>query len=234
MRKTETQLQSLTMVLYNDGLGPGNPFRHDDGRHVEAYYWALVEWADHILCRSFVWPVVTLIRAVVVNRIDGGLSYVSRVLLTYMMDALSSGLMVPLGGGESTIVSIKFGGLIADLVAHHSLTSWKGHGGTRCCLECSDLRRLGRLRAGEISLDTGDPTTFQMHKDTDILSIIDNLKVVAPDTGKTALRALASNLGLTYNERGLMGDAGMRSIYRPSTHHIRDYMHMLACDGVCN
>ena len=77
------------MVLYNGGLEPGNPFRHDRGRQIEAYYWALIEWADHILCRSFVWPVLTLIRSVVINRIDGGPSYVSRALLNYMMDALS-------------------------------------------------------------------------------------------------------------------------------------------------
>ena len=66
--------KALRVVIYNDSLVPGNPFRPDKGRVVETFYWAFADWPDHVLVRSFCWPVFALVRKSIVAKVVGGLS----------------------------------------------------------------------------------------------------------------------------------------------------------------
>ena len=80
----------LRYVAYNDGVVPGNPFRPEKGRKVESWYWVIVDWPTYILHRSGMWPVFTLIRTRVVERIHGGVSHVSRRMLHTVVCGLQS------------------------------------------------------------------------------------------------------------------------------------------------
>ena len=56
--------EALTIVIYNDGLVPGNPFRADKARSIKSFYWVIAEFPDHVFCRAFCWPTFMLIRKV--------------------------------------------------------------------------------------------------------------------------------------------------------------------------
>ena len=63
----------LQYVLYQDAVVPGNPFRPDKARKVEAWYWIFINFPDFVLQRSACWPVATLIRTKLISTIPGGL-----------------------------------------------------------------------------------------------------------------------------------------------------------------
>ena len=71
----------LRIIIYADGLVPGNVFRPDHGRKMQCIYWCIAEWPQHILQRSFAWPVFSLLRQSIVDEIDGGMSRSMRMVL---------------------------------------------------------------------------------------------------------------------------------------------------------
>ena len=64
--------QPFRIVLYNDALIPGNPFRPDKGRVMETFYWVVADWPDWVLSRTFCWPVCLIIRKIMVAKVEGG------------------------------------------------------------------------------------------------------------------------------------------------------------------
>jgi hypothetical protein len=95
MASTSRHRSSLSIVVYNDGVVPGNPFRPDKGRHVETFYWCIAEWPDYILQRSICWPTLAILRTVALRRISAGLPRVMREMVR-ILNALSTGVSPPL------------------------------------------------------------------------------------------------------------------------------------------
>lgn len=71
----------LRLVVYADEMTPGNPFRPEKTRTLQCVYWSFVDWPAHVLCRTFAWPVLCLIRTPIVESLDGGMSYICRMIL---------------------------------------------------------------------------------------------------------------------------------------------------------
>ena len=83
----------LRYIAYNDGVVPGNPFRPEKGRKVEAWYWVVVEWPTYIINRSGMWPVFTFIRSRLVDTIPGGVPHVTKFMLRRFRQ-LDDGIML--------------------------------------------------------------------------------------------------------------------------------------------
>ena len=221
----------LRIALYNDGVVPGNPFRPEHARKLEAFYWSIIDWPDHVLKRTFAWPVFCLIRSKIVDKVIGGLSAVAGMVLERFRALFTTGVFLPLRGG--VVVTFIFVGFLADLVAHKELTCWKGHGGARACLNCPNLR-TGRRAADDIGLDCWDETAFLSVTSADIFDIVDSLQRAEGTIGVTAFKALQTRVGFNVDRHGLMGNPEYREFYSPATHHLRDWMHIIGCDGVAN
>ena len=103
----------LTYVLYQDGVVPGNPFRPDKARKVEAWYWAFVDWPDHMLHRSGAWPIFCLVRTKVCDAIPGGVSKISALMLKRFA-SMTDGVLLPHKSG-SFVMRLEFNGFIANL-----------------------------------------------------------------------------------------------------------------------
>ena len=73
MRSVCVDGRPVRIVIYADGLIPGNPFRPEASRKLQCVYWAIVDWPQYVLQRSFAWPVFSLVKQSVVNTISGGL-----------------------------------------------------------------------------------------------------------------------------------------------------------------
>ena len=148
MRKCTTSGRPLRLVVYVDGLIPGNPFRPEKSRKLECIYWTFVDWPGWLLSRTFAWPCLSIIRSSVVEDLEGGMSYLARVILKIFFpddgDSFERGILVNLPSGEPLLVKAIFVGWLADLLGHKEITQWKGTGGNMCCHECANIHKNAR------------------------------------------------------------------------------------------
>ena len=221
----------LRIVLYNDGLVPGNPFRQEHARKLETFYWSRIGWPDHVLKRTFVWQVFCLIRSKIVDKETGRLSAVAGMVLERFRTVFTTGVFLPLRG--CVVVTFIFVGFLADLVAHKELSCWKGSSDARACLNCPDLR-TGRRAADDIGLDCWDETAFLSVASVGIFDIVDSLQGAEGTLGATAFKPLQARVGSNVDRHGMMGDPKYREFYSLAKHHLRDWMHLIAFDGLAN
>jgi len=227
----------LRVIIFADGMIPGNPFRPEKSRTLMCVYWAVVDWPAWLLTRSFAWPVLTLVRESLIEKVPGGLGYfMRRILRIFFGDvgkSFRTGIVLPTPRGEVVVTAI-FAGFLADLVGHKEITNWKGHGGVVCCLDCDNVKQFRKPKDGEVGMSCCDPSKFKRRSDVDVYAIIEDLRRAYRNLGKTKFLKLETDLGFNYDPHGLLFDDGLRGIYRPGHHTIRDWMHTVGQDGVAN
>ena len=64
--------------------------------------------------------------------------------------------------------------------------------------------------------------------------ICDAVKVAKAQVSNNKFKKLETAYGFSYRDTGLMGSDVYRELYRAHQHHLRDWMHILASDGICN
>ena len=167
---------TLNLVLYNDGVVPGNPFRPEKARKIEAFYWIISSFPDFILHRTAAWPVITLIRTSIVNSFPAGVSRVTRELLK-IFRPLQDGISLPVGN-EHVVLSCSFAGFLADLLAHKEILRCTGGQRSRKpCWSCANItfRVNGDYHDDEITLACSDPARFLRYNDAELWRMIDRL-----------------------------------------------------------
>lgn len=228
----------LRLIVYADEMTPGNPFRPEKTRTLQCIYWAFVDWPAHVLCRTFAWPVLCLIRSPIVASIDGGMSYIVRMILRIFFPltghSLKTGIYLAYDSIRYTLTA-KFMGFLCDLKGHKENTEWVGYNGNHCCLSCLnvDKRIHGTHDVGVVGLDCPDPTKFVRCTNEELYASVDELvDRVAAEPGKLA--ALQTEYGFNICLNGILFDKDIRDLYKPVDHTLRDWMHTLVGDGVAN
>jgi|AntRauTorckE5430_2_1112549.scaffolds.fasta_scaffold02022_2 hypothetical protein len=234
----------LHLVLYMDEVNPGNPFRPEKSRTLQCIYWAFTEWPQYILQRVAAWPTFGVIRSTTVAKIPHGMATVMKhVLLTFFPPdghSLMRGVEVHVQRSrESIIVISSFAGFLADEKAHKEVASLKGASGFKPCLECGNcFGRLPQSTCDARGLPTCrciDKTAFALNTDATVYDMADRLEHAAVnDPG--SLDDLEQSFGIKHEPAGLMFHKGLRerSIYRPVSNMIRDWMHVILNQGVAN
>ena len=69
MRNICVDGRPLRIVIYADGLVPGNPFRPEKSRNLMCIYWCIADWPQWLLQRSFAWPVFGILRETIIDKI---------------------------------------------------------------------------------------------------------------------------------------------------------------------
>jgi hypothetical protein len=122
----------LTLVIYLDEICPGNPLRPDKARTLQAVYWTIVEFPQHVLQRTACWMTFGTLRTSIVNKLPGGISSVAgRILKTFFPedgDSFSQGITLH-HGDKCRIVRVDFGGFLADDKALNEIADSKGASG---------------------------------------------------------------------------------------------------------
>ena len=244
MADTVANHRVLHLVLYMDEVCPGNPHRPEKSRTLQCIYWAFTEWPQYLLQRVAAWPTFGVIRSSVVEKIAHGMATVMKhVLLTFFPPdghSLMRGVSIQVHRSrESIIVVGNFVGFIADEKAHKEVASLKGASGFKPCLACSNCHgRLPQAACDERGLPTCrcvDKTKFTTTTDANAFEMVDFLVDTAandPDNLKETEQALGikhAPAALIFNK-----DLRDRSIYRPVTHMIRDWMHVILNQGVAS
>jgi len=227
----------LRIIIFADGMIPGNPFRPEKSRTLMCIYWCIVDWPGWLLTRSFAWPVFSILRAAIIEQIPGGLGYIMRrVLRIFFGDvgfSFRKGVTIKTPQGDVVVTAI-FAGFLADLVGHKEITNWKGHGGVMCCLECGNVLQFRTPKAGQVSFTCWDRTKFKLRTDDEIYMIIDDLKRCSTTLAKTKFASMETDCGFNYDPHGLLFDVELRGVYKPGHHTIRDWMHTCGQDGLAN
>ena len=223
------------IVLYNDGVTPGNVFRPDAGRKFEAFYWAVIEWPDWLLQRSMCWQTLSIIRSKLITEIPGGICRIMPHFLN-LFRTLSEGVLLPADDGEFMFTA-QYHCILADLVGHQNMSGWKGPSGIRCCLDCSNMaNRQNGPRAGEITPRSFDRSAWTPQNDNEVWFMVDQMKSFAesPNYTKTKLEKLQTECGINYIPGSLLCADTLRDIYSPTKNHLRDWQHILCQDGLAN
>ena len=223
----------LRYLVYQDGVVPGNPFRPEKGRKVEAWYWVVVDWPSYLIHRSGMWPIFSLIRTRIVETIPGGVSHVTKRMV-HMFNQFIDGVMLPHPDGPF-VMRLRFAGFIADLAAHKEILCSKGiPNGVRPCPNCANLTSRSVLQPGEHGYLCHDLSMFLQYDDTTLFDMIDRLHAIGPTCNASALDRLTTEIGYNYQPHGLLMDVGFRGMYSPTRHHHKDWMHTIVSDGVGN
>ena len=231
----------LRIVIYADGLEPGNPFRHDHARHLMAIYWCIADWPQHVLQRSFAWPTFAIIRTKFLEEMEGGLSQLMRMVLRVFFKSIdhsfTTGVHINCTSGDFVVTAI-FAGFLADLVGHKEITEWKGTGGRMCCMTCGNVTNMlhSAPSGDEVPANCTNRKKIRVRSNDDVWNIVDDLNREFLRKGKKTgpLKKKETEVGFNCSLHGLLADVGLRDIYFPVDHCIRDWQHTVVQDGVAN
>ena len=124
----------LSILIYIDGICPGNPLRHDKGRELQAVHWAFAEWPPWLLTRTGAWPIFGVIRtSIVTDEFPGSVSELAKLVLKRFFPSVGPsfehGFIVNSSDGRSISVMATFGGWLADEKALKEINDCKGASG---------------------------------------------------------------------------------------------------------
>lgn len=229
----------LRLVIYADEMNPGNPFRPEKSRTLQCVYWAFVDWPAHVLCRTFSWLVFTTIRSSIVTSIEGGMSYICRLILKAFFPAdngTSFARGIYLNFREHTyVLTAKFVGFLCDLKGHKENLEWVGANGKVCCLTCANVIKSVRGGRGRIvGLDCYDPSRFITRTNEEVYADVDELRDLFATANATDRKKFVTQYGFNHVPNGLLMDTTLRELFDPVDHTLRDWQHTLAGDGVGN
>ena len=230
----------LRLVIYMDEMNPGNPFRPEKSRTLQCVYWAFVDWPAHVLSRTFSWIVFCTIRSNIVAKIEGGMSFMCRLILRTFFPktghSMDRGIMLN-HKSDTYVMTARFAGFLCDLKGHKENLEWKGTGGNVCCITCAncDKRLVGDHAGNVVGIDCGDSSRFVHRSNMDVYNTVDELVGLHhAATTKTAREALETAYGFNVCPQGILVDHEMRDVFKPVDHTLRDWQHVLVGDGVAN
>ena len=85
-----------------------------------------------------------------------------------------------------------------------------------------------------VSVDCAETEKFIRHTNEDVFQMADDLQNLHDMNRKTELTRMSKEYGLNFVLNGLLFIKEIRSFYRPVSHQIRDWMHMICNGGVAN
>ena len=231
--------EGCSIILYIDECNPGNPLRVGAPRQLQCMYWTIAEFPSSILSSMDGWFYFGLLKSRSADQIEGGLSplikHTLRAFWPLHDPSFTDGVQV--AGLEShAVFTARFCGLLADESAHKYCLDLKGASGNRCCHDCSNLWKRAPAVAIDgtniVGLSCPDISALVPHSTSSFYKMVDKLSDAHAVIGKTKFGVLETELGLTYNEHGLLWDKSVRNVFDCTKHVLRDSMHTLASNGL--
>jgi len=227
----------LRVVIYIDEINPGSPLRPEKSRTLQAVYWCFADWPEWLLSRTAAWPTFGTLRSTVVESLPGGVSEFMKLILNVFWppegQSMTTGFTIVKANGERLVRCGAFNGFLCDEKAHNQVVGCKGASGTKPCMRCANV--VGRCKDNLIphdgvSIACPHYEKLQLTSNRLIFDIFDRIKSAA-DKERDILQ---QQLGMNYNADGILADAWIRTYYKPVDHMLRDWMHMLVSNGICN
>ena len=234
LKTVGTGAKTLRIILYFDGINPGNPLAPDPQRLLQAVYWCFAELPNWFLRRKDSWFCFSLVREKWAEEMPGKLSELAKLVVLVFFSALGDsfhkGITITCGS-ESLVIGATFGGFLADEKGLKQLFGIKGQAGNVPCIDCLNVRNRW------VTLEPGlqhfwDPDVSQRkkcnRKHVDII-----LKRLSDAPTNTERKQIQTSTGINYVATGLLFNAWlMTNILDPCSNYLRDWMHVYVSSGV--
>ena len=221
----------LNVLVYIDAVNPGNQLAPTANRDCECIYWTFKELPAWFLRRKCAWFTFGLLRSKLAKKIPGHISALMKTVLRVLFlstHGLQNGCILQ-NGQRSLMITGRFGGFMADEKALKEIYDMKGQAGNIICLSCAlTVRNRWVHTDGVGAIKFWEPEAGMMSTTTKehIHEIVRRIKE-DPDN-----ESLQRQLGVNFNEDGIMFDDAFLDMTDPIRFYIRDWMHTLVSHGV--
>ena len=233
-----------SIILYSDGVTPGNPLPVANNRKLECIYWSFAELGFVALSHEECWFVLVVELSSTVSNIAAGMSQVFGCMLHkfFAADGLNmstTGVLLP-GCNDlkfRLFAACKF--LLQDGAAHKSVWHSRGDGGSRYCMLCTNLftetcNLVEEDGTNQLVCNIIRKSELQMATGEGLRRCARVLARKATTMNHEQFAAAQQALGMTHHEGSILLDRTLDQIVDPVKHYLHDPMHCLFVDGVCN
>ena len=228
----------LRLILYLDGINPGNPLAPDPQKLLQAVYWSFLDFPGWLLSRKDGWMCFTLAREKHLLELPGQITEFCTKLLSVFFNASTSfdkGFIVTSSSsaaGESFVLKASFAGFIADEKGLKEIFGIKGQAGSVPCWGCLNIRNRwvqlpssGNLQYfWDCDLSNRQPRT---RKHVDVM--VQRLRAAPTNQQR---KDLSTTFGVNFVPSGILFSTSTSTIVHPIRSYIRDWMHTYASGGV--
>ena len=229
------------LVIYMDGVVPGNVHRPDPARGYTAVYWQLLDMPHWMLRKTEFWFDLCCVPKRLLQKMPGGPSQLAELALR-MFGPGSAGdgnwnffeVAIPLTDCFS--LRLDFACWLADADEHYDISMAKGAQATKPCPCCKNV--VGRMAPANVPTDKGfvhftcgDYAKIKMWSPTELRQLFAYLgEEVAAGLSKTARRKLFQNAGFRWDPHNVLcSGLSLRANLPDSIYW--DWMHTLVSSG---
>ena len=229
------------LVVYSDGVTPGDALTPLNRRKFQICYWSLLELGVNALSREECWFIATTEFETVLSNVSAGLSQLfGSVIKTFFdpdgFNLAAGGMTLPFESGEQRLFA-KLSIVLQDGGAHKQVWHSRGDGATRLCMLCKNLvtdasgmaQHSGLLKANVIKWNDLVGATGQELRQSAMF-----LAAKAGTMSEQAFTELQQSLGMTHQQHGILLDRTLDSVFDPTEVFNHDWMHCLFVDGCFN
>lgn len=233
LRNVAIGIKPLRIIIYLDGINPGNPLAPDPQKLLQAIYWTFAELPHWFLTRKDAWFCFSLVREIWAEELQGQISELARLILLVFFgehgSAFQKGVVVS-HGGESFVCSATFAGFLADEKGLKQVFGITGQAGNVPCINCLNVRnRWCALKPGEQHF--WDPA-LGSRKQTNRFHVAEILKRLTNATSNKERKRLQTASGFNFVPTGLLFCVALATIIDVPSIYLRDWMHTFASNGV--
>jgi hypothetical protein len=232
--------RTLRIIVYIDGVNPGNPLAPETERLINAVYWSFAELPLWFLRRKDSWFFFSILRVSIGDDVPGGWSYIMKVILLVFFSPTGHSFLkgcIIVNGDRSLEFTAKFCGILSDEKALKECFNIKGQAGM---FPCPDCLNCGYKRSAKkdwtstsiefITISCTDPSKFRFRTK----EIIDSMKTrLSQATTKSELDLLEKRFGINFDVNGLLWDDHLyNNVLSGFKNYLRDGMHTCSSNGV--
>ena len=234
--------RELKIVLFDDEYRPGNVLRPDKGRSSHNILWIFSDFPEWLTCKSDAWFQFGTLRSNWADKLPGGISAVMKDVLKVFWKPGGTPNFATTGcilnsGDQAVLFKAHFAGFLGDEKGIKEIFNSKGPAGIRPCLTCKNIVQFLQDSITSATYLQGidaQRSKFDRATDAEVFQAVDMLRGIAVEGPRSRLERAERACGINHEPNSLLYDDSLRSIVRPISGWIRDWMHMLCVSGVAN
>ena len=236
-----------TIILYQDGVDPGDGLVKNKSRHSVVFHWSFVEFGMDALSHEEVWGTTTVVRTRVAKQLNGGVTELAhRVVEQFhgdIYDFRRTGVVTRVKGDDIDVrIFANVHLILADLPALAEILSSKGHNGLKPCPLCmnathhkppSGAAPMHLYSEYCVPISDTNFANFKRHSDASLRQMINRLNECKLTLSNTELEKMETNIfGYTWTAWSIIANA--RFGIDAATSVMFDWPHCYVSDGIAD
>ena len=234
--------QPWSILVYQDGVNPGDTKAKNQERNTVVFYWTFLEFGMRALAHEECWGTLTLQRKKEADKLESTIGQLASLAMRrfFMKErSFRHGIAVELATGGEARIYAKIKGLLADEPALKEILACKGHGGLMRCPLCKNAAQhrgmgghppLWQTTDAAISIAETDITKFERHSDQSLRSTVSLVHRYKNTLGSDEYDEKSILHGFNYNPFSVILDDTLQLDAAKAVHF--DWNHILVSDGI--